>query len=435
MNKQTSVRLSATNIVTRVINGESLNTALPKQQELFSDRDQALLAELSYGTIRYYIKLKTWLEFLMDKPLKAKDNKIHSLLLIGIYQLFHTRIPAHAAINETVKTTQHLHRSWAKNLVNGVLRNAQRNHNKLREIEKTNQDCATSHPDWLVKELKSAWPNYWQQIISANNEQPPMSIRVNKNIISRDEYLKKLHNTSIKASKSYISPQCLTLNKPLPVTKIPFFSEGYLSIQDESAQLAGTLIPIKNDDRVLDACCAPGGKTCHILEQYPDITLHALDSDENRLIRVKENLDRLGLKASIICGDAKEPKKWWDGKSYNCIILDAPCSATGVIRRHPDIKLLRKPFDITALAQLQRKILNQIWPLLKPGGTLLYITCSVMPQENHQQIERFIMENSRYASLQKIQSTWGYDTGYGKQILPNIGDGFFYSLIRKTIVN
>ena len=209
------------------------------------------------------------------------------------------------------------------------------------------------------------------------------------------------------------------------------FSEGVVSVQDESAQLAGTLISPKPGERVLDACCAPGGKTCHILEQHEGVELHALDCDETRLIRVKENLERLNLSASVLCGDAREPEQWWDGKAYEYILLDAPCSATGIIRRHPDIKLLRTAEDIEALAILQGQILTRLWSLLKPGGTLLYVTCSIMPQENHRQIEWFLATHSD-ASLQALPDNWGYETGFGRQIFPGSGDGFFYSLLSKS---
>ncbi|MDD7805978.1 MAG: 16S rRNA (cytosine(967)-C(5))-methyltransferase RsmB [Endozoicomonas sp. (ex Botrylloides leachii)] len=431
MAKQSSVRLAAANVITSVTGGESLSTALPRQQALLSGRDQALLAELCYGTLRNYLKFQAWLTFLMGKPLKAKEKDLNSLILVGFYQLFYTRIPPHAAIGETVQATRSLGKAWARGLVNGVLRNAQRQRDKLHALELTDQNCATAHPHWLVEALRSAWPEHWQQIIAANNQQPPMSLRVNSLQMSRGRYLKKLLDNCIEASQSPVSPQCLTLNAPVSVNLLPLFSQGVVSVQDESAQLAGVLLPAKPGDRVLDACCAPGGKTCHLLEQIENIELHAVDHDETRLIRVKENLERLNLSASVICGDATQPETWWDGKAYDHILLDAPCSATGVIRRHPDIKLLRRASDIMTLAQLQEKLLDRIWCLLNPGGTLLYVTCSIMPQENHQQIKAFLARHTN-AALQKIHGNWGYDTGYGKQIFPSRGDGFFYSLIQKS---
>ncbi len=433
MAKQSSVRLAAAKVVTQVLNGESLNKTLPQQQELLSSRDQALLAELSYGTLRYYFKLEAWLKFLLEKPLKSKEKELHSLILVGLYQLFHTRIPPHAAIGETVQVTRSLGKAWARGLVNGVLRNAQRQFDTLQQLEESCQACATSHPDWLVSKLKDAWPEHWQNIIAENNQPPPMTLRVNNQQISRDRYLKKLLDVCIKANQTTFAPQGIKLNRPVSVAQLPMFSQGAVSIQDESAQLAGTLIKAAKGDRILDACCAPGGKTCHLLELNDDVELHALDCDESRLVRVKENLERLNLFATVIHGDATNPEQWWDGKYYDHILLDAPCSATGVIRRHPDIKLLRKATDINALSELQGNILAQMWSILKPGGTLLYATCSVMPEENHLQIKRFLTQEPD-AALVELSGDWGHDTGYGKQIFPGSGDGFFYSLIRKSAI-
>ena len=393
MTKRPSIRLAAAIVVTKVVCGESLNKSLPEQQAFFSSRDQKLLSELSYGTLRHYIKLKEWLNYLLEKPLKPKEKKLHTLMLVGLYQLFHTRIPPHASISETVQATLDLGKPWTRKLVNGVLRNAQRQADQLQQLEKTNQNCATAHPNWLVKVLQESWPSHWQKIIIANNQQPPMSLRVNSGRLSRKQYLKKLLDASIEATSSNIAQHALTLCKPIPVLQLPLFSEGVISIQDESAQLASNIIPAQKGQRILDACCAPGGKTCHILERFENIELHALDCNQNRLLRVKENLERLKLVATIICGDATSPKQWWDGKQYDHILLDTPCSATGVIRRHPDIKLLRKASDITELVKLQGKIIEQMWSLLKPGGTLLYVTCSVIPEENHLQIKKFIAKH------------------------------------------
>ncbi|WP_263081441.1 16S rRNA (cytosine(967)-C(5))-methyltransferase RsmB [Endozoicomonas sp. Mp262] len=431
MAKQSSVRLAAAKVVAKVASGDSLSKCLPAQQETLSARDQALLAELSYGTLRYYFRLEAWLNHLMERPLKAKEKELHSLILVGLYQLFYTRIPPHAAIGETVQVTRSLGKAWARGLVNGLLRNAQRQFDTLQKLEETDQHCATAHPAWLVQELKKAWPEHWQVIIDANNQQPPMTLRANNSKISRDRYLKKLIDHCIPAAPSLLAPQGLILSKPTAVNQLPLFQDGSVSVQDESAQLAANLLPAKAGQRILDACCAPGGKACHILELYENTELHALDSDEHRLVRVRENLERLNQVATVIHGDATQPEAWWDGKEYDHILLDAPCSATGVIRRHPDIKLLRKASDIDALASLQKEILHQMWSLLKPGGSLLYATCSVMPKENHLQIKDFLASH-KDASLQPLPGSWGYDTRYGKQIFPGSGDGFFYSLLSKS---
>lgn len=430
MTKQSSVRLAATKVVSRVVSGESLNQALPSLQATLSKKDQPLLAELCYGTLRYYFRLDGWLSQLVEKPLKAKEKDVHSLILVGLYQLFYTRIPAHAAIGETVQVTRTLGKAWARGLVNGVLRSAQRQSDELHAMLDTDDVCATAHPPWLLGKIRKAWPDHWQRITEANNQSPPMTLRVNEQHILRDRYRKKLLDACIQSTSSSTAPQAITLSKATGVELLPGFSEGVVSVQDESAQLAGTLLSTKPGDRVLDACCAPGGKTCHLLELNNDIELQALDVDEKRLSRVQENLDRIGLKAKLMSGDGCEPEQWWDGELYDHILLDAPCSATGVIRRHPDIKLLRKPEDIDALAELQKNILSSMWSLLKPGGTLLYATCSIMPAENSKQVEAFLTSQGD-AELITIDAQWGEDTGFGRQIFPGVGDGFFYSLIRK----
>ncbi|WP_419832450.1 16S rRNA (cytosine(967)-C(5))-methyltransferase RsmB [Endozoicomonas atrinae] len=437
MAKQSSVRQLAARAITRVTLGESLSCVLPQLQEKLSKKDQPLLAELSYGTLRYYHRLDAWLKFLTEKPLKEKEQDIHNLILVGLYQLFFTRIPPHAAIGETVQATRTMGKAWARGLVNGILRNAQRRFEELNDLEERSPVCGWSHPKWLINTIKRAWPEDYQAILVGNNQPPPMTLRVNEQKIKPSRYLKKLLDDCIQAKQSKIAPQAITLSRPCPVDKLPLFQEGTVSVQDESAQLAATLIQAKPGDHILDACCAPGGKTCHLLELNPDITVDALDADSTRLERVGENLQRLGLTANVLCGDATDPDSWFPGKQYDHILLDAPCSATGVIRRHPDIKLLRKAEDIDALAQLQQKILKAIWPLLKPGGTLLYATCSIMPQENHLQIEGFLSETPN-ARLLPIEGQWGHNTGFGKQLFPgngvsmNSGDGFFYSLMVKT---
>ena len=430
MQKPSSVRLEAARAISRVANGESLSAVLPQAQEKFAPKDQPLLAELCYGTLRYYFRLSAWSKLLLEKPLKDKEQDVLNLILVGLYQLFYMRIPAHAAIAETVEATGSLNKKWAKGLVNGVLRSAQRREEELHAMAKKSPVCGFAHPKWMINKLKKAWPDHYESILEGNNLQPPMTLRVNEQLFLRDDYLMKLLGEGIDAKASDYAPQGITLGKATAVDKLPMFEQGAISVQDESAQLSGTLIHAKAGDHILDACCAPGGKTCHLLELNKGITVDALDADENRLVRVEENLKRLNLNARIIHGDATSPNDWWDGKPYDHILLDAPCSATGVIRRHPDIKLLRKADDIDALAALQGQIIRAIWSLLKPGGTLLYATCSIMPQENYLQIEQFLADTAD-AELQTIPGSWGLDTGFGRQLFPGTGDGFFYSLIAK----
>lgn len=430
MAKQSSVRLAAARAISRVTNGESLSAVLPQVQEKFAKKDQPLLAELCYGTLRYYFRLSAWSKLLLDKPLDDQEQDVLNLILVGLYQLFYMRTPAHAAIGETVAATGSLNKKWARGLVNGVLRSAQRREEELHAMAKKSPVCGFSHPKWMINKLKKAWPDFYDFILEGNNLQPPMTLRVNEQHFLRDDYLIKLLDEGIDAKSSDYAPQGITLKKAAGVDKLPMFYEGGVSVQDESAQLSGTLIQAKEGEHILDACCAPGGKTCHLLELNPGITVDALDADKIRLQRVEENLNRLNLKARIIHGDATTPDTWWDGKQYDHILLDAPCSATGVIRRHPDIKLLRKADDIDALAELQRQIIRAVWSLLKPGGTLLYATCSIMPQENHLQIKQFLADTAD-AELQIIPANWGLDTGFGRQLFPGTGDGFFYSLLTK----
>lgn len=430
MSRQTSVRLEAARVITRVTKGESLSAVLPQVQEKFAAKEQPLLAELCYGTLRYYFRLSAWSKVLLEKPLQDQEHDVLNLILVGLYQLFYMRTPAHAAISETVEATSPLNKKWARGLVNGVLRSAQRREDELQAMAKKSPVCGFSHPKWMINKLKKAWPDFYDFILEGNNLQPPMTLRVNEQHFLRDEYLKMLLDEGIDAKSSDYAPQGITLKKAMGVEKLPMFDRGAVSVQDESAQLSGTLIQAKAGDHILDACCAPGGKTCHLLELNPEVTVDALDADESRLVRVEENLKRLNLNARVMHGDATTPDVWWDGKQYDHILLDAPCSATGVIRRHPDIKLLRKADDIDTLATLQGQIIRAIWSLLKPGGTLLYATCSIMPQENHLQIEQFLADTAD-AELQMIPANWGLDTGFGRQLFPGTGDGFFYSLITK----
>lgn len=429
-------RAVAVSVLTRVLqDGQSLSSLLPHSFHTLPPERRALAQELSYGTLRWAPRLQAILDMLLDKPLKSKDSDIYSLLLHGLYQLAYMDIPPHAAVSETVAVTGLLKKGWAKGLVNAVLRRFQREQTTLEQKIQTDPVAASAHPAWLLQLLQQAWPDKWQAIVQANNQRPPMVLRVNRNQTSRDDYLVELRAEGLSAAPSPHALEALTLEKAVNVEQLPGFARGRVSVQDSAAQLAAHLVAPRAGMRVLDACAAPGGKTGHLLEICQDIELIALDIEEKRLQRVEENLQRLGLSATLVAADAAHAE-WWDGKPFDRILLDAPCSATGVIRRHPDIKLLRLPDDIPRLVALQAAILKNLWPMLAPGGMLVYATCSILPQENAGQLANFLA-NHDDAREQTITADWGHAAEVGRQILPGQDgmDGFFYACIEKDDKN
>jgi len=428
-------RACAARVLVRIISdGQSLADALPEAVQAVTDlRQRALIQELAYGTLRWFYRLDVQLQQLMQKPLKPRDADIRCLLLIGLYQLTQLAMPQRVAVNETVQATEALNKSWARGLVNAVLRNYQRRADSLEVKGDAAVAVKYAHPVWLVKQLQADWPNDWEAILAANNERPPFSLRVNQRRMSRDEYLGELTARSIEAVPLPYTGTGLMLKKPLPVEKLPGFSDGVVSVQDGAAQLAVGLLALMPGLRVLDACAAPGGKTAHILEAWPGLsTLISLDIDGRRLHRIEENLTRLSLRAHLQQGDAGDPQTWWDGQRYERILLDVPCSATGVIRRHPDIKVLRKSGDVATLVSRQARLLQALWPLLAPGGMLLYSTCSVLCAENSGQITRFLEMQADAAEV-PISAAWGRGCAHGRQILPGESamDGFYFACLRK----
>ena len=428
-------RACAARVIHAVVShGRSLADALPEaMQEETDSRQRALVQELSYGTLRWYYRLDVLLQQLLKKPLKQRDADIRCLLLTGLYQLSQLAMPQRVAVNETVQATKALHKDWARGLVNGVLRNYQRHAEVLESSVARTAEFRYAHPQWLAETLQADWPDAWQAVLDANNERPPFSLRINPQHLTRDEYLDELASRSIEARSLAHTSTGILLSRPLPVESLPGFAEGFVSVQDAAAQLAAGLLSAQSGQRVLDACAAPGGKTAHILETTPGIAhLTALDIDAQRLERVGENLSRLSLKACPQQGDAGEPAAWWDGQQYERILLDAPCSATGVIRRHPDIKVLRRPEDVATLVSRQAHILRALWPLLSAGGMLLYCTCSVLSDENSRQVSGFLDSQSDASGL-PIDATWGRECAQGRQVLPGNDemDGFYYACLRK----
>ncbi|WP_447787752.1 MULTISPECIES: 16S rRNA (cytosine(967)-C(5))-methyltransferase RsmB [Pseudomonas] len=427
-------RLAAAKALAAVLNGKaSLNSSLPTQMDKVEDRDRGFTQDLAFGTARWQPRLSALAAKLLQKPFKAADADVEALLLVGLYQLLYTRVPAHAAIGETVGCADKLKKPWAKALLNAVLRRAQRESEALLAELEHDPVVRTAHPRWLQKSLKAFWPEQWEAICAANNAHPPMILRVNRRHHTRDAYLGLLSEAGIAATPCVYSRDGIILDAAADVRSLPGFAEGWISVQDEAAQLAADLLDLAPGQRVLDACCAPGGKTCHILEAEPKLAgVVAVDLEAKRLVRVRENLARLGLSAELIAADGRDTATWWDGKPFQRILLDAPCSATGVIRRHPDIKLTRQPDDIAALAVLQGELLDAMWITLEVGGILLYATCSTLPTENTEVIEAFLARTPGARELD-IASQAGIKQPHGRQLLAQEGghDGFYYAKLIK----
>lgn len=412
---------------------KSLSTLIPAATQQVADKDSALLQEIVYGCCRWYQYLEATHQQFIETPLSWDDKLVESLLKIGAYQLLFMRVPAHAAINETVQAAVELDLERFKPLINAVLRRI----SQLEPFEDSQDTSIASYPDWIREKVSHNWPDQWQDILHQGTQRPPMTLRVNRQFFSdkdpREAYLNLLKEHEIEASACQYAPFGVQLGKPYPVSKLPGFSDGAASVQDEAAQLSCELLDLKNGQRVLDACSAPGGKTCAILEAQTGVQLTALDSEAHRAALVSDNLKRLNLQAELLVSPAEELDNWWNGELFDRILLDAPCSASAVIRRHPDIKLLRKEGDIKTLAELQMSLLTALWQCLKPGGILVYATCSIFSQENSRIIERFLKAQDS-AELFKIDADWGFDTGFGRQLFPqeNGHDGFFYARLKKV---
>lgn len=428
MKKHLNLRSMAAQAVEQVVEkGQSLSNVLPALQQKVADKDKALLQELCFGVLRTLSQLEWMIQQLMERPMTGKQRTVHYLIMVGFYQLLHTRIPPHAALAETVEGAVVIKRPQLKGLINGVLRQFQRRQEELLS-EFSQSELRFLHPSWLVKRIKNAWPQQWEAILEANNQRPPMWLRVNRNHHTRDAWLDLLAEAGMTGFTHPDYPDAVRLETPATVLALPGFEQGWVTVQDASAQGCMRYLQPENGEQILDLCCAPGGKTTHILEVAPQANVLAVDVDEKRLSRVYDNLKRLGMKATVKQGDGRYPEQWCGEQLFDRILLDAPCSATGVIRRHPDIKWLRRDRDINELAQLQAEILDAIWAHLKPGGTLVYATCSILPEENSQQIAAFL-KRTPDAHL----SVTGTSEQPGQQNLPGAeeGDGFFYAKLSK----
>ncbi|ADE16833.1 sun protein [Nitrosococcus halophilus Nc 4] len=431
-----STRVIAATVLAQVLGqGRSLTAALPPAVAHLPDRDQAFTQTLCYGVLRWLPRLEYLAQKLLRKPLRARDVDLYSLLLLGLYQLTELGIPSHAALSETVAAAESLGKPWAKKLINAILRAYLRNQVALQAQVATHEVAHSAHPRWLLEAIRRSWPDDWSQIIAANNCHPPLSLRVNRLQGSRASYLQELERNGIEARAIPHTEWGVVLDQPRPVTTLPGFLEGRVSVQDGAGQRVAPLLALAPGQRVLDACAAPGGKTCHILELEPQLeTLIALDLEAVRLERLDSNLKRLQLKAKaqVVQGDAAQPQTWWDGIPFDRILLDAPCSGSGVIRRHPDIKVLRRERDIPPLVVLQKRLLSALWPLLAPGGLLLYCTCSILPQENEQQIREFLLAHPE-GKERPLEVPWGLPQIPGRQLLTGAEglDGFYYACLEK----
>jgi 16S rRNA (cytosine967-C5)-methyltransferase len=430
-NKSLCARSAAALVILRVTQGQSLNTASIDISKRLDETQRGLFQQLCYGVIRWYPTLETLSEQLLSKSLKAKDGDILALLLIGIYQLRSLRIPDHAAISETVNACKLLNKQWATGLMNACLRNYQRQQDVLEKSLTEQVVSLYAHPTWLIEKYQNDWSDNWQTILTANNQQPPMMLRVNCREFPQAEYLELLAKANIAAQAIENCPQGILLEQACDVFALPGFVDGAVSVQDGAAQQVADLLDIQPNQRILDACAAPGGKTCHILERHPHNEMIALDISDERLKQVDENLSRLHLTANCLAADASDTQNWWNGEQFDRILIDAPCTGSGVIRRHPDIKLLRKPEDIEQLAQQQRALLDNLWPLLKPDGLLVYTTCSAFKQENELQIEAFLQRQPD--AMEHIPAKApARRASFGYQLLPgdNDLDGFYYACLR-----
>jgi len=428
-------RAVAARVVSAVVaGGRSLNDILtPALLGLEEARDRSLTQALVYGTLRFQPRLQLILNQLLDKPLKTREAELNGLLLVGLHQISGMGIPDHAAVASTVDAAARISRQRARGLVNAILRRFLREREALEAIADSTPAGLYSHPDWMIDRLRADWPERWQEILEQNNLHPAMWLRVNMNRMSPADWLAA--PGAPPAEPSPWAPDALRLEQPVDVAMLPGFDDGVISIQDAGAQLAAHLVAPTPGQRVLDACAAPGGKTGHLLELCPQLDLTAVDLDAARLARVDHNLERLSVTAKLIVGDAANPDDWWEGRPYNAILLDAPCTASGVIRRHPDIKLLRRPADVRRLGAQQALLLDRLWPLLVPGGRFVYCTCSIFRAEGPDQIEAFLARTPD-ATLDPAptRAGWGIEADPGRQIVTGEAgmDGFYYACLSKS---
>ncbi len=433
-----AIRAAAARVVHAVVeNGRSLDTALGEQEGKFAADDTALLRNLAYGTLRYHFRIRAWLNLLLDREPRRRDRIVLSLLAVGLFQLTETRIPDHAVVSATVDAARSLGLKSYTGLINAVLRRFIREQMATRPP--TDEAASFNHPQWIIDQVRHDWPEHYETILAEGNARAPMWLRVNTRRTSVPGYLSRLAEAHLDFAIAPGLPEAVLLARPVPAAELPGFAAGEVSVQDAAAQVPAAWLLANGAGRVLDACAAPGGKTAHLLEiGGDDIELCAVDIDPERLVAVRENLERLQLHAHVLAADVGATATWWDGKPYDRILLDAPCSASGVIRRHPDIKLLRRESDIRELAAKQGQLLDSLWPLLRPGGMLLYVTCSIFAAENDAVVGAFLARTANAVPSTLLPNNniraLMHPREPGFQLLPGTRgmDGFYYAGLNKT---
>jgi 16S rRNA (cytosine967-C5)-methyltransferase len=432
------VRAAAARAVHAVVeSGRSLDAELRNLEDKVREADRALFRNLAFGTIREHFRIREWVDALVARRPRRRDRIVESLIAVGLFQLTGTRIPDHAVVSATVSAARDLRQQSYAGLINAVLRRFIRE--DMAQQEPASDAARYNHPEWMLQRLARDWPDDYRDILEAGNGRAPMWLRVNTRAGSLANYLERLAAAQLDFAITPGLPQAVLLSEPVPVGALPGFAEGHVSVQDGAAQIAAAWLLADGAGRVLDACSAPGGKTAHLLELGGDaIELDAVDIDAERLAATAENLDRLGLEARLFAAAAEDSAAWWDGRQYDRILLDAPCSASGVIRRHPDIKLLRRDSDIPVLAATQASLLEALWPLLRPGGRLLYVTCSAFAAENEAVVTAFLEKTSDAGPDSLLPNNniraLMHARGSGFQLLPGTRgmDGFYYAGLNKT---
>ena len=427
MSNGIATRVSAARVLDVVLHrGRSLKATLAAALPALADpRDRALVEAIVFTALRQRARFDAALEAWLAKPLGARDHELRALLHAGFAQLS-LGMPDHAVVAATVDAARALGRPHQAGLVNAVLRRAQR-----EGLPAAGDEAAW--PRWLAQRIRTDWPGQADAIFAASAEEAPMWLRVHARATTRDGYLERLHEAGIDGQVDASLPDAIRLDAALPVQQLPGFDDGVVSVQDGAAQRVADALSPRPQARVLDACAAPGGKAAHLAERDPSLRITALDVDPRRVRRMQDGFARLKLDIEAAAADATRPDTWWDGVPFDAILLDAPCSATGIVRRQPDVLLHRRETDIAALVDAQAMLLDAAWPMLAAGGTLLYATCSILREENAAQVEAFLARTAD-AALEPLEAGFGHDTGFGAQRLPGEAgmDGFFYARLRKA---